>query len=54
MDTELEAAIDEAGRDRVFARAYHHGWTGSLTPPKWVWWGIVLELRNEQTRQEAA
>jgi hypothetical protein len=41
----LETAIDEVGRDRVFARARSHGW-GSDTLPEWVWWGIVREMRD--------
>ena len=46
MDEVLEKAIDEVGRDRVFARARAHGWVTHAAPPKWVWWGIVTELRN--------
>jgi len=44
MDDVLEKAIDEAGRDKVFQRARDIGWRDA--PPKWVWWGIIAELRN--------
>jgi hypothetical protein len=53
MDEDLERAIDRAGRDRVFARARRHGWGPGSTPPQWVWWGIVHELRLEQARAPA-
>lgn len=42
----LEKAIDEVGRDLVFARAKSHGWNAGDGPPEWVWWGIVQELRD--------
>lgn len=45
MDDDLEKAIDEVWRDKVFARATSHGWHSGATPPKWVWWGIVEEIR---------
>jgi hypothetical protein len=32
MDNELEAAIDEVGRDRVFAHARALGWDGAAPP----------------------
>jgi hypothetical protein len=41
---ELEAAINEVGRDRVFAMARALGW-GDTTPPEFVWWSIVDKLR---------
>jgi hypothetical protein len=44
MDQELEKAIDEVGREKVFQRARNIGWTDDV-PPAWVWWGIVNELR---------
>lgn len=44
-DEELEKAIDDVGRDRVFDRAEAHGWN-DMTPPRWVWWLIVKELRD--------
>jgi hypothetical protein len=46
MDNELEAAIDQVGRDHVFLRAQAHGWGAGSTPPAWVWWGIVQELKD--------
>lgn len=45
MDQELEKAIDEVGREKVFQRARNIGWTDDA-PPAWVWWGIVNELRT--------
>ena len=49
-DAALESAIDDIGRSLVFDRAMTYGWhTGNL-PPKWVWWGIVHELRAEAAR----
>lgn len=47
MDEELEKAIDRAGRDNVFIRARTYGWRDG-PPPKFVWWGIVAELMQEQ------
>lgn len=41
MDTELEAAIDRAGRDIVFAVMRAHGWSAGDMPPKWAWWEAV-------------
>lgn len=46
MDANLEALIDEAGRDAVFARARALGWSVYHSPPKWVWHGIVHEVRK--------
>lgn len=48
MNEALEKAIDEVGRDRVFARARSHGWQSNDYTPEWVWWGIVKELRDNQ------
>lgn len=45
VDTELEALIDEAGRDRVFDRAESYGWAPGSAPPKWVWWQIAQEVK---------
>jgi hypothetical protein len=45
MDIELEKAIDEAGRDKVFQRAREIGWMNDC-PPAWVWWGIVNEIKT--------
>lgn len=52
MDEELEKAIDEVGRDGVFRRAKEVGWRYGNPPPKWVWWGIVAELRQQRQRNE--
>lgn len=47
MDEELEKAIDEVGRDRVFDRAAAYGWPRGSGAPKWVWLGIVAELKMD-------
>lgn len=44
MDAELEAAIDEAGREAVFRRAREIGWSAGDPVPMWVWWQIVGEV----------
>lgn len=44
-DVELEALIDEVGRDKVFERAEAYGWPPGSMPPKWVWWGIAQEIK---------
>jgi len=44
-DEALEAEIDRAGRERVFARARELGWQPGSTPPKWVWRCIANDLR---------
>lgn len=44
MDTDLETAIDRAGRERVFTRARQLGWGAGA--PKFVWWNIVADLRR--------
>lgn len=44
---DLEAAIDAAGRSRVFARANAAGWFPPDAPPDFVWWSIVDQLRLE-------
>lgn len=46
MDQELEAAIDRAGRDAVFARARALGWGANSPPPKYVWYGIISEITS--------
>lgn len=50
-DAELENAIDEVGRDKVFAFALVNGWPPGSCPEKYVWWQIVRELRNIHTGQ---
>lgn len=42
----LEAALDEVGRERAFSRARALGWNYG-PPPRFVWWGIVQQLREE-------
>lgn len=44
MDQELEAAIDAAGREKVFAVARANGWGSYNPPPKYVWWQIIERL----------
>jgi hypothetical protein len=41
MDVQLENAISEAGRERVFAIMRAAGWGPHDNPPKWVWWRAV-------------
>ena len=50
FDAELEAAIDRAGRDRVFAIVRASGWTSGDYVPTFVWWEAVrlASQRNEQ------
>lgn len=45
-DPELEAMIDKAGRDAVFARARQYGWSANLPPPAYVWRGIATEIQT--------
>lgn len=48
MDEDLEAAIDSAGRDAVFAVMKANGW-GAGGAPKWVWYEaarIVTDARD--------
>lgn len=47
-DSDLEAAIDEVGREKVFAFARQNGWNAGGAP-KWVWWKIVQQLRDRPT-----
>jgi hypothetical protein len=46
-DQDLEAAIDSAGRDKVFAIAKQHGWKPGDCPPRWIWWSFVDEANRE-------
>ena len=45
-DIELEAAIDEVGRHRVFDLMHYYGWNSYDAPPKYVWWQAVFQLRS--------
>jgi len=54
MDQNLETAIDEVGRDKVFARARTYGYGPNSLVEKWVWWGIVRELKEGKPAQIAA
>jgi hypothetical protein len=42
-DAAIEALIDKAGREKVFAAARALGWTKE-TPPKWVWQQIAGDI----------
>lgn len=46
-DQELEALIDKAGRDRVFALAQANGWVRGSIPPRFVW----IQICNGILRQ---
>lgn len=48
-DPALEAALDEVGREAAFALASANGWSAGDAPPKWVWWDIIAQLRQEAT-----
>lgn len=50
-DVALEAALDSVGRDRAFMLALALGWIYG-PPPKFVWWGIVQQLRKEDQSHE--
>ncbi len=50
-DSNLETAIDDVGREEVFARARALGWH-QAAPPKYVWWNIVAMLRYERRLSE--
>lgn len=47
IDFSLEAAIDEVGRDRVFALVRASGWSPGDAVPKFVWHEAVVALRQE-------
>lgn len=47
MNEALEKAIDDAGRDKVFARARSYGWD-SGGAPEFIWWGIVREVKENR------
>lgn len=49
VDHELEDAIDDAGRNEVFALAEANGWSASNPPPKSLWWEIVRQVRARKT-----
>lgn len=49
MDHELEALIDQAGRDRVFDAALQAGWLSGHPVPKWVWRQIASDIIRETT-----
>lgn len=54
MDEALEKAIDEVGRELVFEAARSCGWTSPLAPPpKYVWWGIVNQLKMNSAEEKA-
>jgi hypothetical protein len=44
MDEHLERAIDEAGRENVFALILSAGWSPNYSIPKWVWWSAVRQV----------
>lgn len=46
MDAELEKAISNAGRERVFAIVRAAGWNTAMAPPKWVWQEAVMMARK--------
>lgn len=42
---QVEAMIEQAGRQRVFDRARELGWSVSVSPPLWVWAEIAREQK---------
>ncbi len=48
MDDQLEAAIDDVGRDKVFALVHAVGWRYGHSIPKYVWWSAVVQLRKDR------
>lgn len=50
-DEALEAAIDAAGRDAVFARARSYGWSALNPPEKYVWWQLIEEVKQAKPIQ---
>jgi len=51
MDEKLEAAINEAGRERVFAFVRASGWLDGSPVPKYVWWGAVARVKSSGFRK---
>ena len=47
----LEAHIEAAGRDEVFAHARALGWTGGA--PMWVWHAIASEVQSRKMAQNS-
>lgn len=47
-DDALERAIDEAGRDKVFALARASGWDGYMAVPKAYWWDFCRQAKAMQ------
>lgn len=47
INENLEAAIDLAGREKVFAYVRANGWTSQMAVPVWVWQQAVYEVANE-------
>lgn len=45
-DEELEKAISEAGRDKVFALARANGWDGYMAVPKGYWWDFCRQAKE--------
>ena len=48
VDAELEAAIDLAGRDRVFTLVRAAGWTAGHAVPKFVGWDAVRSVERDR------
>ena len=53
INHELEAAIDNAGRNTVFAIMHAAGWRSDDRPPLWCWWAAVHEACRERKEQTA-
>lgn len=52
MDPDLERAIDNAGRDEVFALMLASGWPAGSAPPKWVWYEACEIVQYKRKARE--
>ena len=53
-DANLEAAIENAGRARVFSIIQSHGWEAGTPLPKWMWWEAVRIANSAAERNKEA
>ncbi len=51
-DAALEALIDTAGRDAVFAKVREWGWAGDDAPPKSVWEDAARDVMSAPTGEQ--
>lgn len=53
IDAQLETAIDNVGRDKVFALVKANGWKFGDAIPKFVWYEAVRMLQTTPQHKEA-